>query len=60
MDDLDGTEGLVRGDACGTGACSGGSVLCPADKAGVVGSRALNAVIDTCNGADDDCDGTTD
>lgn len=49
----------VVGEECGTGLCSGGTVICTSlESAGC--STASQATAETCNGFDDDCDGQTD
>ena len=56
------------GDACGLGACAGGTVVChPADPTKTCcstdpdcTSAAGNATPETCDGLDNDCDGVTD
>ncbi|MEZ4339087.1 MAG: SpoIID/LytB domain-containing protein [Sandaracinaceae bacterium] len=62
-DDCDGAvdEGNPGGGAsCGTdtGACAAGSLACRAGTLVCLGG--VDPVPETCNGADDDCDGTTD
>ncbi len=49
-----------KGQACGTGLCAGGKVVCKADLSGVTCSTATLAEAEACNGVDDDCDGQTD
>ena len=56
----DGTGALVKGDACGLGACQGGSVLCTPDGKGLYCDTESSESPDLCNGVDDDCDGTVD
>ncbi len=55
-------NGLVRalGTGCGTGACANGEVVCNAAHNGATCDTAVNAGAETCNGADDDCDGKVD
>ena len=55
-------DGTVRalGEACGTGACGAGAVICRADKDGAICSTALQGGVELCNGVDDDCNGETD
>ena len=55
-------DGTVRalGEACGTGACGAGAVICRADKDGAICSTALQGGDELCNGVDDDCNGETD
>ena len=50
---------LPLGAGCGVGACSGGSVQCLSFSAAGC-STAGKAGVESCNGSDDDCDGTTD
>jgi len=57
---VDGTEVLGLGQACGRGRCAGGVTTCKADRSGVRCSTSGSAIPETCNGADDDCDGKTD
>ena len=47
------------GEACGTGACSGGVVECSADG-GVECSTDVYSQTEVCNDIDDDCDGEVD
>ncbi len=49
-----------KGESCGTGACAGGTMVCNATQTDLVCSTAGNAHAETCNNADDDCDGTKD
>ncbi|MGB0590834.1 MAG: putative metal-binding motif-containing protein [Myxococcota bacterium] len=58
--DLDGTEGLTKGDACGVGACGGGLVVCGADMGSIVCSTHSAVDVDICDNVDNDCDGVTD
>ena len=58
--DLNGTQGLWKGDTCGVGACGGGIVLCNDAKTGLTCSTLGSVSGETCNGADDDCNGTID
>jgi alpha-tubulin suppressor-like RCC1 family protein len=57
----DGIEDRVVGTSCsvmaGVGRCGTGSNAC---VSGAIQCRANAAVAETCNGADDDCDGLTD
>ncbi|MBO6937746.1 MAG: hypothetical protein JJ863_22445 [Deltaproteobacteria bacterium] len=67
-DDCDGStdEGFAIGGACdGVGACGAGLLECDAAGTGVqcstdIGGSAYGGATETCNGVDDDCDGTTD
>ncbi len=62
-DDCDGStdEGFGVGTACrGLGACSVAGQLECADDGSVRCSSAAAARVETCNAADDDCDGRTD
>jgi hypothetical protein len=52
-------SGLGIGSACGTGACAGGSVVCASFQSATC-STAVNASVETCNGIDDNCDGSSD
>jgi len=58
--DLDGTTGLVLSDSCGVGVCSGGEVVCSGSGTDLTCSTAGSASAETCNGVDDDCDGSVD
>ena len=55
-------DGTVRnvGDICGTGACSGGVVVCSEDGTEAVCSTATKSDQEVCDGLDNDCDGITD
>jgi hypothetical protein len=58
-----GADGVVvrgPGVACGVGACAGGVTECTADHLSLVCPTFVAASPETCNGADDDCDGVTD
>jgi len=55
-----GDDGKVLGDACGTGACDGGQVVCNATHDGLVCGSDGDAGAEACNSADDDCDGAVD
>ena len=57
--DLDGTSGLKLGDSCGVGACSGGTVVCQ-NLNSLMCTTVGNATSETCDSADNDCDGLTD
>jgi hypothetical protein len=64
-DDCDGTvdEELTQSTACGEGACSGnaGIKTCTAGVWGIDTCDPFGgAAVETCNNADDDCDGTVD
>jgi len=48
------------GETCGTGRCQQGVVLCRLDGIGLECSTAGLARTETCNGIDDDCDGSVD
>jgi len=53
--------GKVLGDACGTGACAGGIVVCATtDAMKLACSTAGQAGAEVCDEVDNDCDGTTD
>jgi hypothetical protein len=54
-----GDAGKRLGEACGTGACAGGVVVCSA-TGGLTCSGLEAAGPETCNGVDDDCDGGVD
>jgi hypothetical protein len=60
MTDLAGNANLVLGSNCGTGACAGSNVECSGDGNGLVCPNDSNAVAESCDGADNDCDGQTD
>jgi len=47
-------------EACGTGVCSGGVVVCGASGDVALCSTSDLASAESCNGLDDDCDGATD
>ncbi len=49
----------VLGAACGVGKCDGGAVVCAADGA-LTCSTLTSASTETCDGLDNDCDGSTD
>jgi hypothetical protein len=51
---------ILKGAACGRGACAGGFVVCKADKSGLECDSLVNASGEICNAVDDDCDGSTD
>ncbi len=54
-----GDAGKTLGEACGTGKCAGGTVTCDT-PATLTCDKASAAVVELCNGIDDDCDGETD
>ena len=54
----DGKE-VALGEACGTGACAGGKAVC-VNLTTAECSTGPKAKEETCNAADDDCDGETD
>ena len=50
-----------KGEACGLGACEGGTVVCdPGDAAALTCTSLDLAGPESCNDDDDDCDGQTD
>ena len=53
-------EGFNLGDSCGTGACTGGTVICSDNGTGATCSTYSNMSAEVCNGLDDDCDGQVD
>jgi len=57
---LDGRTVTGPGAACGAGACAGGVTECRPDGSGIVCPTETQAAVESCNGADDDCDGRTD
>ncbi|MFT7581048.1 MAG: hypothetical protein ACI9MR_002722, partial [Myxococcota bacterium] len=57
--DVDGTPDLVKGDACGIGACAGGMVVCGTTTT-LACSSTGNASAELCDASDNDCDGETD
>lgn len=54
-----GDAGKVLGDACGTGACAGGLVVCALDRSSLVCSTTGTGGALTC-GADNNCNGADD
>ena len=56
--DTDGND-LAKSEACGVGQCAGGEVVCGADQVSLTCSTVQNAVPDTCDGFDNDCDPAT-
>ena len=56
---FDGGAALVMGASCGVGPCAGGQVQCETMLVATCTTATL-AESETCNGADDDCDGQTD
>ncbi len=60
LEDWDGTQRRV-GEACGTGVCAGGVVVCVSPGAVGCSTDFKKAEDETCNdGKDNDCDGRTD
>ncbi|MCB9726916.1 MAG: putative metal-binding motif-containing protein [Deltaproteobacteria bacterium] len=57
---LPGGGSVGLGEACGVGACAGGTAVCALDKASLVCTSADQSTQELCNGKDDDCDGQTD
>ena len=55
-----GDAGKGKGATCGTGACAEGTVVCAPDHTLTCSTLATLAAAESCNGADDDCDGGTD
>ena len=58
--DTNGTEDLVKGDACGTGVCAGGSVVCADNNLSLACSTADLVSEEVCDGEDNDCNGEVD
>ncbi len=48
------------GQPCGAGACTDGVTVCDTAGLGLTCSSETSAIPETCNGQDDDCDGSTD
>jgi hypothetical protein len=57
---MNGTLVVGVGQACGVGACTGGSTVCRSDKTATICPTESAASAEVCNGSDDDCDGLTD
>ena len=55
-----GDNGRHLGQRCGVGACAGGTVVCAPGGTALTCSSLTEASTETCNGADDDCDGAAD
>ena len=53
-------QSKAKGQACGTGACKSGLVVCKGDQSDLTCSTLDNLSTELCNGADDDCDSLTD
>ncbi len=52
--------GKPCGERSGIGVCRSGQYVCAADGSGIVCEGAVEPSPETCNGADDDCDGLVD
>jgi hypothetical protein len=57
--DWDG-QSKALGEPCGTGGCWGGTVVCAKDGSAAECSTKNEAIPESCNGVDDDCDGVAD
>ena len=55
-----GDAGKHLGQACGTGECVGGLVVCGVGGETLTCTTLVGATGEVCNGEDDDCDGSTD
>jgi Notch-like protein len=56
-----GDAGQMLGESCGTGQCTAGTVICdPQDPKRLACNSAGLATLETCDGFDQDCDGTKD
>ena len=60
VSDTDGTPGLVKHDACGTGSCLGGVVVCSENGISLMCSSAYLSQPEVCDGLDNNCDGNLD
>ena len=60
LTDLNGVDGLVLGDDCGVGSCVGGEVVCGAGGDALACTSHVSAVVESCDAADNDCDGGVD